>query len=177
MQTLLVRGCLSASHIWSLAAPWHHIPTQCPTCLILGGFAASHGFRSCLCKVFFPSAAPSGVRICTGAGPPAVPVRAAVRGTDHFASNRIPRWGFCGAVPLFPKLQGCRQHRFLTHLQFRKGARKGPGCRLGLLPPIPCPLHPFRERGCRGARQQALFRLSLKQQKDKYLRRWQANPR
>lgn len=155
-------------HIWSLASPWQHIPSQCPTCLILGGFAALHGFRSCLCKAFFPSAAPSGVRICPGEGSPARPVGAAVRGTDHFASSRIPRCGSCAAVPLFPKLQRCSQHRFLTHQQFREEAGKGPGCRLGLLP-IPCPFHPFQKRGCRGARKQALFRLYLKQKKDKYL--------
>lgn len=143
-------------------------------CLILGGFAASHGFRSCLSQAF-PSAAP-GFRSargqlllrCPWVLLPGEQITLLPTGCLAVTSVEQPQ--------LFPKLQRCSQRRFLTHLQFRERAGKGPACRLFALLPVPCPPHPFPERGWREAKQQALFRLSLKQQKDKCLWRWQANP-
>lgn len=46
------------------------------------------------------------MQVCPGPAPLAMPVGAAVRGTDPFASNRIPRCGSCGAVPPLPKVAG-----------------------------------------------------------------------
>lgn len=100
------------SHIWTLTAPWQRIPTQCPP--HFGGFCSLVWIQEV--PFAFPSAAPL---FRSARGQLLLPCPWVLLSGEQI--TLLPTGSLAVASVeqsrLSPKLQGCSQHRFLTHLQ------------------------------------------------------------